>query len=167
VRLARQAPLRTVEPMAGHLAVDLFAAHAGGDPGVVQIAADRLEGERQFLFSFGKQNVFGLPKVFAQGFLIAAQMPAGRFAPDDVVEQFEMAADGQLHLGGQMGTGEQVERSGRFQHAAVFGQDGIQPGEKVGFIFPLVVPRFAFDFVIRRIGGDQVDAVVGQLGQEG
>lgn len=158
-----------VEPVAGHLAaaglVDLFAGHAGGDPGGVQVAADRLVGERQFLFAFGEQDVLGLRKVFTQGFLVAAQVPAGGLAPDDVIEQIEPGADRQFDSGGQVGPGEQVERSARFQHAVVFGQDRIEPGEEFGRAFPLIVPGFAFDFVIRRIGGDQVDAVVGQLGQ--
>lgn len=167
----RKAPLRTVEPVAGHLAaaglVGLFPGDAGGDPGFVQEAADRFEGKRQLLLALREQDVLGLREVFAQGFLVAAQVPAGRLAPDDVIEQVEMVAHDQLDPGGQVRPGEQVEGAGRFQNAVVFGQDGNEPGEKLGRAFPLVVPRFAFDFVIRRIGRDQVDAVVGQLGQQG
>lgn len=124
MRRARQAPLRAIEPVAGHLAaaglVDLFAGHAGGNPGLIQIAADRLVNERQLLFTLREQDVFGLRKIFAQGFLIAAQVSTGRLAPYDVVEQAEMPADGQFHLRGQVGTGEQVERSGRVTALSAF-----------------------------------------------
>ncbi|MGJ0490990.1 hypothetical protein [Methylobacter sp.] len=81
---------------------DLFARDAGGRSGAIQISVHRFEGERQFLFALGKHNMLGLRKVSAQRLLVAAVVPTAPLAPDDMVQQVEMLAGGQFHLGGQV-----------------------------------------------------------------
>ncbi|MOA31773.1 hypothetical protein D3C78_1529480 [compost metagenome] len=55
---------------------------------------------------------------------------------------------------------KQINASSRLEYSPELRQAHIQPAQVISITIPLIVPTVRFNFKVRRIGNNQVDAII-------